>query len=67
MQFGVVDRINWTSQCHDFTTFKSSQVPKMAQSIWMARKFNRGMTYQWKANDLASALEYLYEVANIVI
>ncbi len=40
---------------------------EMAQSIWMARKFNRGMTYQWKAKDLANAQECLYGVANIVI
>ena len=33
----------------------------------MAKKFTRGVTYQWKAKDLANAREYLYEVANIVI
>ena len=33
----------------------------------MAKKFAGGMTYQWKAKDLANAREYLYEVANIVI
>jgi hypothetical protein len=38
----------------------------MAQ-LWMARKFNRGITYQWKAKNMANALEYLYGVANIVI
>jgi hypothetical protein len=39
----------------------------MARSIWMARKFNRGMTYQWKAKDLTNAQEDLYGVANVVI
>jgi hypothetical protein len=39
----------------------------MARSSWMANKFTRGMTYQWKAKDLANAQEYLYGVANIVI
>jgi len=39
----------------------------MARSSWMAKKFTRGMTYQWKAKDLANAREYLYGVANIVI
>jgi hypothetical protein len=43
------------------------QVPEMAQSSWMAKKFTTGMTYQWKAKDLANAQEYLYGVANIVI
>jgi hypothetical protein len=33
----------------------------------MAKKFAGGMTYQWKAKDLANAREYLYGVANIVI
>ncbi len=33
----------------------------------MAREFNRGVTYQTKAKDLANAREYLYGVANIVI
>jgi hypothetical protein len=39
----------------------------MAQLIWMAKKFTRGVTYQWKAMDLANAQEDLYGVANIVI
>jgi hypothetical protein len=39
----------------------------MARSSLMAKKFTRGMTYQWKAKDLANAREYLYVVANIVI
>jgi hypothetical protein len=39
----------------------------MTQSSWMAKKFTTGMTYQWKAKDLANAQEYLYGVANIVI
>jgi len=39
----------------------------MAWLSWMAKKFTRGMTYQWKAKDLANAREYLYGVANIVI
>jgi len=29
----------------------------MALSSWMAKKFTRGMTNQWKAKDLANALE----------
>ena len=36
----------------------------MARSIWMAKIFTRGMTYQWKAKDLANAREDLYGVAN---
>ncbi len=43
------------------------QVPEMAPSRWMTKKFTRGMTYQWKAKDLANTQEYLYGVANIVI
>ena len=43
------------------------QVPEMARLSWMTTKFTRGMTYQWKAKDLANAWEYLYGVANIVI
>ena len=39
----------------------------MVRLIWMAKKFTRGMTDQWKAKDLANALEDLYGVANIVI
>jgi hypothetical protein len=39
----------------------------MARSSWMAKKFTSGMTYQWKAKDLANTREYLYGVANIVI
>jgi hypothetical protein len=39
----------------------------MARSIWVAKKFTRGMTYQWKAKDLANSREDLYGVANIVI
>ena len=66
MQFGV-GRIKGTSKCHDFTTFTSCMTPGMARSSWMARKFNRGVTYQTKAKDLANAREYLYEVANIVM
>ena len=42
-------------------------MPEMARLSWMAKKFTRGVTYQWKAKDLANAREYLYEVANIVI
>ena len=33
----------------------------------MAKIFTRGITYQWKAKDLANAWEYVYGVANIVI
>jgi len=40
-------------------------VPEMAQSSWMAKKFTRGMTYQWKAKDWANAREDLFGVANI--
>ena len=36
----------------------------MTQSSWMAKKFTTGMTYQWKAKDLANAREDLYGVAN---
>ena len=61
------DRIKGTSQCREFAILRSSQVPEMARSSWMAKKFTRGMTYQWKAKDLANAQEYLYGVANIVI
>ena len=39
----------------------------MVQSIWMDGKFTGGMTYQWKAKDLANAQEDLYGVANKVI
>jgi len=39
----------------------------MVRLSWMAKKFTRGVTYQWKAKDLANAQAYLYEVANIVI
>jgi len=39
----------------------------MAQSSWMAKKFTRGVTYQWKAKDLANAREYSYGVVNIAI
>ena len=39
----------------------------MARLSWMAKKFTRGMTYQWKAKDLANSREDLYGVANIVI
>jgi hypothetical protein len=38
----------------------------MARSIWTARKFNRGMTYQWKAKDMVNAPEYLNGVSKIV-
>jgi len=38
----------------------------MVRSSWMAKKFTWGMTYQWKAKDLANAQEYLYGVAHIV-
>ena len=41
--------------------------PEMARSSCMARKFTRGMTYQWKAKDLTNAREYLYGVANVVV
>ena len=47
--------------------FGSSQVPEMARSSWMAKKFTRGMTYQWKAKESVNAREDLYGVANIVI
>ena len=47
--------------------FKEFLVPEMARLSWMAKKFTRGMTYQWKAKDLANAREYLYGVANVVI
>ncbi len=43
------------------------QAPETARSSWMAKKFTRGMTYQWKAKEMANAQEYLYGVANIVI
>ena len=33
----------------------------------MAKKFTRGMTYQWKAKDMVNAQKDLYGVANIVI
>ena len=39
----------------------------MGRSSWMAKKFTRGTTNQWKAKDLTNAREYLYEVANIVV
>jgi len=42
-------------------------VPEMARLSWMAKKFTRGMTYQWKAKDMVNAWEDLYGVANIVI
>ena len=48
-------------------SFKSSQVPEMMGLSWMARKFTRGMTYQWKAKNMANAQEDLHWVANIVI
>jgi hypothetical protein len=47
-------------------SFGSSQVPEMAQSSWMAKKFIRGMTYQWKAKDLANSLEYFYGVGWLI-
>ena len=40
---------------------------EMARLIWIARKFNRGMTYQQKAKDMVNAWGYLYGVANLVI
>jgi hypothetical protein len=39
----------------------------MARLSRIAKKFTRGMTYQWKAKDLANAQEYLYGVANVLI
>ena len=39
----------------------------MARSSWMAKKFTRGMTYQWKAKDLANAREYIFGLAKIAI
>ena len=39
----------------------------MARLSLMAKKFTKGMTYQWKAKDLANTREYLYGVAKIVI
>jgi hypothetical protein len=42
-------------------------VPEMVRSSWMAKKFTRGMTYQWKAKDMVSVQEDLYGVVNIVI
>ena len=60
-------RIKGTSQCREFAILRSSQVPEMVRSSWMAKKFTRGMTYQWKAKDLANAQEYLYGVVHIVI
>ena len=48
-------------------SFGGLQALKMAQWIWMARKFNRGVTYQCKAKDMANVQEYLYGVANVVI
>jgi hypothetical protein len=42
-------------------------MPQIHRLSWMAKKFTRGMTYQWKAKDLANAQEYLYGMANIVI
>ena len=58
------DRINRTSQCREFTI---SQVPEMALSSWIAKKFIKGMTYQWKAKDMVNAWEDLYGAADIVI
>ena len=66
MQFGV-DRINRTSQSHDFAIFWGLQALEMVQWIWMVRKFTRGVTYQCKAKDMANVQEYLYGVANVVI
>jgi hypothetical protein len=59
--------INRTLKCRNFTISKSCQTSGMVGSSWMARKFNRGVTYQTKAKDLENAREYLYGVANIVI
>ena len=44
-------------------------MPEMTRSSWMAKtkKFTRGMTYQWKAKDLASAREDLNRMADMVI
>jgi hypothetical protein len=41
-------------------------VPEMAGSSWMAKKFSRGMRYQWKAKDMVNAQEDFYGVANVV-
>ena len=46
--------------------FGGCQMPKMARSIWMARKFNGGVTYQCKAKNMVNVQEYLYGVANVV-
>ena len=51
-------------QCREFTI---SQVPEMARSSWIAKKFIKGMTYQWKAKDMVNAWEDLYGAADIVI
>ena len=42
------------------------QAPKMTRLILMAMKFTKGMTYQWKAKDMANAQEDIYGVACIV-
>jgi hypothetical protein len=61
------DIIKGTLQCREFAIFEEFQAPEMVQSSWMAKKFTRSMTYQWKAKDLANAREYIYGLANIVI
>jgi hypothetical protein len=57
------DIIKGTLQCRKFAIFLDFQAPEMARSSWMAKKFTRGMTYQWKAKDLANTREYLNGVA----
>ncbi len=61
------DIIKGTSQCREFTIFYEFQAPEMVRSSWMAKNCTRGMTYQWKAKDLANVREYLYGVTNKVI
>ena len=38
----------------------------MAQLIWMAKNFTRGVTYQSDGKDLADGVEYLYRGAKLV-
>ena len=40
-------------------SFWSWQALKMAQCGWMAKKLNRGVTYQHEAKDMADVWEYL--------
>jgi hypothetical protein len=60
------DSINRSSQCRELAIFKEFQVPEMARSSWMAKKFTRGMTYQSDGKDLANGVENLYWGAKVV-